>query len=148
MAKGDNAILPLYDDADKVTCAVASGAAVSGGTFVVPSGGFQSSPILNAGTPATDGGNIQIATCGAGAKALGVAAMDAPTPGDKVLVFTGPGLVVPMVASGTVTAGQEVMSDANGKPTTWAFATSNANKPNGIAVSTATDGNIVYIRLH
>lgn len=143
MAKGDNAILPLYDDADKLTCVVATGAAISGGTFVVPSGGFQSSPILNAGSVATDGGNIQIDTCGAGARALGVASMDAPDVADKVLVFTGPGLVVPMLASGTVTAAEEVESDANGLPMTLATGIAN-----GLAVSTATDGNVVYIRLY
>jgi hypothetical protein len=140
MAKGDNAILPLYEDADHLTGAVASGQAVNGGRFVVPSGGFQSGPALNAGSPASDGGNLQVAQCGAGAKALGVAAYDAPNPGDKVHILTGR-FVVPMVAGGNITAGAEVESDANGKPITL-----NTGRSNGIAVSTATTGNTVYIR--
>jgi hypothetical protein len=140
MAKGDNAILPLFQDADEITCAVASGQSVTGGRFVSPSGGFQSSPLLNATTPATDGGNIQIAQTGAAARALGVASMDAGST-EKVMVYTGR-FVIPMIAGANITAGQEVESDAAGKPIPLA-----SGRPNGIAVSTATSGNTVYIRV-
>lgn len=141
MAKYDNGILPLFDDADHVTGAVATGQSVNGGRFVAPSGGFQSGPALTASSPANDGGNLQVAQCGAAAKALGVAAYDAPNPGDKVHIYTGR-FIVPMTAGGNITAGQEVESDANGKPVTLA-----SGRPNGIAVSSATSGNTVYIRL-
>lgn len=141
MAKGDNPILPLYEDADHITGAVASAGSVLGGRFVVPSGGFQSSPLLNAATVATDGGNVQINQAGAGARALGVAAYDAPNPGDKVTIYTGR-FVVPMVAGGSITAGQQVESDAAGKPITLATGVAN-----GLAVSSASSGQTVYIRL-
>lgn len=141
MAKGDNAILPLYDDGDHLTCAVT--AAVSSSHFVTVSGDLQASPILNAASPSTTGGNIQVATCGAAARALGVAAYDGPTAGDKIHVYTGPGQVVPVIAGGTVTAGQEVESDSTGRAITLA-----SGRPNGIAVSSATVGNTVYIRLY
>lgn len=146
MAKGDNAILPLYDDGDHLTCAVT--AAVVGAHFVAVSGDLQSSPILNTATVATTGGNIQVATCGAGARALGVAAYDGPTSGDKIHVYAGPGLVVPVIAGATITAGDEAMSDSTGRAITWVFAASMANHPNGVAVSSATVGNVVYIRLY
>jgi predicted RecA/RadA family phage recombinase len=141
MAKGDNAILPLYDDADHITCAVAAGQAVTSGRFVSPSGGFQSGPLLNPAAAATDGGNIQVATTGAGAKALGVAAYDAPNPADKVHVYTGR-FVVPMTAGAAITAGQQVESNATGQPIPLATGV-----VNGIAVSTAANGATVYVRL-
>lgn len=153
MAKGDNAILPLYDDGDHLTCAVT--AAVVGAHFVAPSGDLQSSPILNTSTVAVDGGNIQVATCGAGARALGVAAYDGPTAADKIHVYSGPGLVVPVIAGATVTAGEQVMSDSTGRAITFvqdvtpAVGAAAATKvPNGLAVSSATVGLIVYIRLY
>lgn len=139
MAKGDNAILPLFQDADEITCR-ATGAIV-GSRFVVPSGGFESGPALSAASPASDGGNIKVAQAGAGAKALGVAAYDAAADGDKITVYTGR-FVVPMTAGANITAGVEVESDAAGKPITLA-----SGRSNGIAVSTATTGNTVYIRL-
>jgi hypothetical protein len=140
MAKGDNAILPLFDDADHVTAAVAASSAVTAARFVAPVTGFQSGPALSASSPASDGGNLQVATCGAAAKALGVAAYDAPTPGDKVHIYTGR-FIIGVTAGGTVTAGQEVESDSTGRAITLA-----SGRPNGIAVSSATVGNVVYIR--
>lgn len=139
MAKGDNAILPLYDDADHLTGRAT--AAIGGGRFVVISGDLEASPILSASAPSTSGGNMKIAQAGAGARALGVAAYDAAADGDKIHVYTGR-QVVPMVAGANITAGVQVESDANGKPITLASGIAN-----GIAVSTATSGNVVYIAL-
>lgn len=140
MAKGDNAILPLYDDADHLTGAAT--AAITGGRFVAISGAFQSSPLLNATTVAVDGGNMQIATCGAGAKAIGVAAYDAAATGDKIHVYSGR-QVVPCTAGATVAAGAEVESDSTGRAITLA-----SGRSNGIALSAATVGNVVYVRIH
>jgi hypothetical protein len=139
MAKGDNAILPLYEDADNLTAAVT--AAVTGGRFVSPSASFQSGPLLNAAAPATDGGNIQVAHTGAGLKALGVAAYDGPAVGDKIPVYTGR-FVVPMTAGAAITAGQQVEANASGQPIPLAAGVSN-----GLAVSTAASGATVYVRL-
>lgn len=139
MAKGDNGILPLFDDADHLTCRATG--AITGGRFVAPSGGFESGPLLNAASPATDGGNIKIAQAGAGVRALGVAAYDAAADGDKIHVYTGR-FVVPMIAGANITAGVQVESDAAGKPITLASGVAN-----GLAVSTATTGNTVWVRL-
>jgi hypothetical protein len=139
MAKGDNAILPLYEDADHLT-GRATGA-ITGGRFVAVSGDLEASPLLNASSPSTTGGNIKVAQAGAGVRALGVAAYDAAADGDKIHVYAGR-FVVPMVAGANITAGVQVESDAAGKPITLASGIAN-----GIAVSTATTGNTVYIAL-
>lgn len=138
MAKGDNAILPLYEDADRITGRAT--AAITGGRFVQISGDLEASPLLNAGSPSTTGGNVKVATCGAGVKAFGVASMDAAADGDKILVYTGD-LVLPVTAGGTVTAGQQVESDSTGRAITL-----NTGVSNGIAVSSATVGNTVYVK--
>jgi hypothetical protein len=140
MAKGDNPCIPLYYDSPPVTGAAT--AAIVGGRFVVVGGAFQSSPLFNASSPATDGGNIQITQAGAAAKVFGVAAYDAAAALDKIPVWHGDTTVVPMVAGGTVTAGQEVESDAAGKPITLA-----SGKAAGIAESSGAAGATVYIRL-
>jgi hypothetical protein len=83
MAKGDNAILPLYDDADHITAVVT--AAVTGGRFVSPVRRLPVRAAAEPAAPATDGGNIQVAhTVRRRPKALGVAALRRPTPGDKI----------------------------------------------------------------
>jgi hypothetical protein len=137
MATGDNSIVPLYEPGTRITAAVT--AAVTGGKFVRPSGNFQSGPLLST---ASDGGNIQVATCGAGLRALGVAGYDGATAGDKIPVICGHDIVVPMTAGAAITAGQEVESDANGNPIPLA-----TGRPNGMAISGAANGATVYIRL-
>jgi hypothetical protein len=141
VATGDNAILRLFDEADKLTCAVT--AAVSAGHFVAPSGNFQAGPLLDVSTPSAplSGGNlIQVAHCGAGLKALGVAAWDCAASGDVLSVYGGG--VVPVVSSGAIAAGAEVESNATG--VAIARATGIAL---GLAVSAAAN-NIVYVRLY
>jgi hypothetical protein len=93
MALGDNSIVPLYEPGTRITAAVT--AAVTGGKFVRPSGNFQSGPLLST---ASDGGNVQVATCGAGLRALGVAGYDGPNAGDKIPLICGHDIVVPMTA--------------------------------------------------
>jgi hypothetical protein len=144
MATGDNAIIPLFDDGERITCAVT--AAVTGGRFVKISGDIQGGPLLDLSTPTSPltGGNLlKVAQCVAGDKAFGVAAYDGATVGDPIPVLNGPGYVVPMVAGAAITAGQEVQSDANGQPIPLA-----AGKSNGMAVSGAGNGATVYVRLY
>lgn len=144
MATGDNAILPLFTPADDLTAAVT--AAVGSGKFCKISGDLQASPILSVSAPLTGGNLMKVAQCVAGDKAIGVSKWDAATAGDVVGLFAG-GQVVPMTAGGSITAGNKVMSDANGNPVAWTSAASEANNANGIAVSTATNGNTVWVKL-
>lgn len=138
MATGDNSVSPLYEPGSRITAAVT--AAVTGGKFVKISGNFQSGPLLST---AADGGNIQVATCTAGVKALGVAGYDGATAGDKIPVICGHDIVVPMTAGAAITAGNEVECDANGNPIPLA-----TGRPCGMAISGAANGATVYVRLY
>lgn len=142
MATGDNPTIPLYEPGSRITAAIT--AAVVSGTFVKISGSFQGGPLLSVSAPLTGGNLPQVAQCTAAAKAFGVAGADGALSGDVIPVICGPGIVVPMiVGAGTVTAGQEVECDAAGKPITLA-----SGRPCGMAISTATATNVVYIRLY
>jgi hypothetical protein len=136
MALGDNAISPLYKPGGTLTGHAT--AAITGGRFVSVSAAPASGPALNT---ATDGSNVKITTTGAGAKADGVAGYDAAAAADKI-PFHLDG-VVPVTAGGTVTAGQEVESDAQGRAITLA-----SGKACGKAFTSATVGNPVYVRLY
>lgn len=147
MALGDNAIVALFDDADDLTAAVT--AAVGAGKFVKISASFQGGPLLDVSTvagPLTKGNLMQVAACVAGDKAIGVTKWDTVAADDVVGLYSG-NQIVPMVAGANVTAGNKVMSDANGLPVPWTSAASEANNTNGIAVSTALSGATVYIKL-
>lgn len=146
MATGDNAVLPLFEPGERISAAAT--AAVSAGRFVKISGDMQSAPILTVGTPITGGNLVQCAQCVAGDRAFGVAGYDAAVSGDTFPVINGPGMVVPMTAGGNITANDQVMSDAAGKPVTWTSAASEANHSNGLAVSTALSGATVWVRLY
>lgn len=143
MATGDNAIIPLHEKGDRITCA--AGAAIGAGRFVKISANMQQvSPLLDLSTPTSPltGGNLPVvAQCVAGDKAFGVAEWDASGAGEVLGVFCGH-FIVPMVAGAAVAAGVEVQADANGAAITLA-----AGKANGIAVNTAVGG-IVYVRIY
>lgn len=95
-----NECIPLFDPGATPTCSPS--AAVTGKRFVAISG-------------ATVGGLMRIAPCGAGLRAIGVAARDAAI-GEPVHVYGNPGQIVPVkVGAGALTAGQEVQSDATGQ---------------------------------
>lgn len=138
MALGDNPCVPLYKPGGEITGHAT--AAITGGRFVDISAAPASGPALNT---ATDGANLKVATCGAGARSFGVAGYDAAASGDKIPVHAQPGSIVPVTAGGTVTAGQEVESDATGRAITLA-----TGKACGKAVTSATVGNPVYVRLY
>jgi Uncharacterized conserved protein (DUF2190) len=148
MAKGDNPIIPLYEPGSRITGAAT--AAITSGRFVKPAD-FQGGPLLDLSTPTsplTKGNMLKVTQCGAGEKAIGVAGWDAPSADDELPVINGPGIVVPMVAGGTIAAGAKVMSDANGQPVAWTSAASEANNANGIALNAVTVGQTVYVRLY
>lgn len=143
MAVGDNPVIPLFEDGDRPTAAAAS--AVTNARFVRWATGFQAGPLLDVSSPTSPltGGNLpQAQQCVAGERAAGVAGWDAPNAGDVFPVIAGGGFIVPMLAGGTITAGQEVQSDANGQPITLA-----SGRPNGQALNSTTVGNTVWVQL-
>jgi hypothetical protein len=105
---------PLFKGGE-VDLTVRVTAAVVGKTFGAISADIQSGPAITTATlPTTfDGGNLQMATCGAGLKANGVFAYDAAI--NTVVPIHRSGAIVPVTAGSGITAGQEVQSDAAGK---------------------------------
>lgn len=117
-----NPAVPLWDEADTITCHAET--AVTGKRFVHVSG-----PRVG------DNPQVEHQVGAAGKKALGVSAYDAAA-GAKVSVYAGV-QVMPVTASGAITAGQVVYSAADGK----AVAAQPAGAlPAGIAVDDAADG--------
>lgn len=117
-------VTPYHFPGDTVTCHAS--APVVGGTFVAPSG-------------ARVDGNYRVATCGAGARRLGVAARDKAS-GTKVMVIKRG--IVGVISAGGLTAGQRVQSDASGRAITLA-----AGAPAGLCLEDAADGAIALIDL-
>lgn len=138
MATGDNGILPLFEEADRLTCRVT--AAVTAGHFVLPSGNFEGGPALSTSTPLVGGNNIQVAHATAAGPKLGVAQWDAAADGDRVGVATEG--IWPVVSSGAIAAGAEVEVGAAGVAVTIA-----SGKAVGLAVSAAAS-NVVYVYLY
>jgi hypothetical protein len=147
MATGDNALIPLFEEGDRPTVAVT--AAIGSGKFVKPATGFQGGPLLDLSgptTPLTKGNLMQAALCGAGQRAFGVLAWDTTAADDVApMIATPTGMIIPMTAGATITAGQEVQSDASGNPIPWDGTL--ASVRNGLAVSGAANGATVYIQL-
>lgn len=95
-----NDLIPFKEHANRVTCTPS--AAVQGKRFVSISGDRQPD------------GTYTIAPTAAGGKAFGVACWDAPIGGRVTVVTVQAGDIVPVVAGAALTAGQSVMSDADG----------------------------------
>lgn len=102
---------------------VRASAAVTGATLVVISGnrtgggggGAEGSTTVGVGL-STDGENLyKVATAGAGVRAFGVAAWDIASGGEGKVYCAGHGTILPILAAGTIAAGEKVMSDAAGK---------------------------------
>lgn len=149
MATGDNAITPLYEPGTRITAAATG--AIGAGKFVKIGGNFQGGPLLDLTGPTTPlvKGNLpQVSVCGAGQKAFGVSGADASGADEVLPIINGPGIVVPMTAGATITAGNEVMSDASGNPVPWTSAASEANRVLGLAISGAANAAAVYVRLY
>jgi hypothetical protein len=77
------------------------------------------------------------------ARAVGVSAYDAAS-GAKVTVYSGQGIVMPVTASGAITAGQDVYSTANGSATA---TQPTGARPAGVALDDAADGTDAVIKL-
>lgn len=87
-------------------------------------------------------GLIKVAHATAAARALGVAVKDTAS-GDRVAVVSGPGVIVPVNAGGTIAFGAEVEVGSNGQVVTIA-----SGKAVGMAVEAGTNGNDILIRLY
>jgi hypothetical protein len=110
---------------------------VTGKRFVKVSANRQAGPALNT---STSGGNISIAPATAAGAVLGVAAWDGAV-GELVDVRRGG--VVPVTASGAITAGDRVEVATGGKAATLASGIAV-----GYAVSGAADGDDAQIALY
>ena len=125
-----NPAVPFWDEGNTFTGHAS--AAVTGKRFVTISG------------PRVDGNpRVAHAAQTATTKPVGVAAYDAPS-GGKVTVYSAPGIVMPVTASGAITAGAPVFSTADGKATATAVADA---EPAGHALDDAADGTDAVIKL-
>lgn len=125
-----NPAVPFWDEGNTFTAHASAN--VTGKRFVSISG-------------ARVDGNPRVAHAAGSAtvRSVGVAAYDAAS-GRKVTVYSAPGLIMPVRASGAITAGQDVYSDANGNAT----ATQPAGaRPAGVALDDAADDTDAVIRL-
>lgn len=123
-----NTAVPFWDEGNTITCHAS--AAITGKRFVAISG-------------ARVEGNPRVAHAAGTAttKALGVAGYDAAS-GAKVSVYSAPGLVMPVTASGAITAGDDVYSAADGRATATV-----TGLMVGIALDDAADGTDCPIKL-
>jgi hypothetical protein len=124
--------LPLHDDGESITRQAS--ATITGGQVVMVSGS----------------GTVATATAGVSTW-LGVAAFDAAN-GDNVTIFCDG--VQRLTASGTVTAGDLVVTAASGQVATAAAVTTptagdvtTTRGLVGLALTTATNGNLVEVKL-
>lgn len=108
---GDNPCIALFDEGADVTCQAE--AAVTGCRFVKISDPAQG-PALGGLSSTSEGSNLVVSHCGAGEKAFGVSSYDADA-GSKLYAVRGHKIVPVLIGAGGVSAGQKVMSDANGK---------------------------------
>lgn len=125
-----NPAVPFWDEGNTVTARAT--AAITGKRFVCISG-----PRID-GHPAV---NHQASS--STRKTLGVSAYDAAS-GADVMVHSAPGMVVPVTASGAISAGASVFSTADGRATA---ADPGTGKTAGHALDDATDGADAVIKL-
>lgn len=134
-----NDCIPLYEDGDRINCIAGTSGVVTGCRFVSPAADKQ--PGWQALTTSTAGGHVVVARTGAGARALGVAQMDAAD-GAQLAAYRR--LVCPVICGAAVVAGVEVESDSTGRAITLG-----TGKANGIALSTTTAaGQAVLVALY
>lgn len=132
-----NECTPYKEEGSAVTAKVTAN--VTGKTFVKISGNRTGG---GAGGLSTDLANVyQVAPAGAGERAIGVARQDAAN-GSLVGVYTRPGIIVPVTAGASITAGQEVQSNGTGQAIPLA-----AGKSLGVAMTGASGGADAEIKL-
>lgn len=126
-----NPAVPFWDEANTFTGH--AGAAITGKRFVVVSGARVADRI-----------RVGHAASSATVKPVGVSAFDAAS-GAGVTVYNQPGIIVPVTATGAITAGAPVFSVADGRAT--------ATNPGGTgiiagwAMDDAVDGADAVIKL-
>jgi uncharacterized protein DUF2190 len=136
------ACIPLFKDGKDISGHTT--AAVVGKTFADISGNIQSGPeITSVSLPETyDGGNFEVAGCEAKKRAIGVFAYDAAS-GVTVPIMRGSGLILPVVAGGAITAGEEVEVGAESKAVKIGSGVAV-----GKAYTTAASGKDCYVSLY
>lgn len=134
-----NQCIPYHEGGPAVTAKVT--ADVIGKRLVKISANRDASVLLNT---ASTGGNIKVAHATAALNTLfGVAAYDAPN-GTLVKVWLkGAGLILPITATGAITAGTEVEAAANGT-----VSTKTSGVAIGLAVADAADATDAQILLY
>lgn len=118
-------------------------AAVTGKRFLRISGA-RTSKFNVLGTDAS-GDNYKVAHATAGGAVIGVSKYDQPTVNGKVGVARGGFCIV--TAGAAITAGQFIMSDANGQAVPWTSAASEANYRAAYAVDDAANGTDAEVAL-
>jgi hypothetical protein len=130
-------IIAIFEPADRITGRCT--ATVRAGRCVAISADIPGGPF---GTE-----NIRIAEAGAGVKPVGVAITDGII-NDEIPLHTDHS-VVPCVSGAAVTAGVEVMSDAQGRVIPWVSAASEANKKVGLAFNTVAGADLpIAVKLY
>ena len=114
---------PLFRPAAAITARATT--AVTGSRLVAPSGTYD--------------GNFPVTHCGDGASPLGVASADIPSGQLGTLLREG---IVPVIAGATVTAGQSLQSDAQGR-----VVPRTTGRTVGLAVANGTTGLPTYVAL-
>lgn len=133
-----NECIPYYEPGARLT--VSAGTALVGKRFVDISATIEAGPALNTGV---GGGNIVCAPATAKGLAIGVAAYDAAITTEGS-VICAPGTVLPVIADGPITAGDEVEVGTAGKAKTK----SSTGQAVGRALKTVTDGQEAMIILY
>lgn len=77
-------------------------------------------------------------------RTVGVAAYDAPS-GGKVTIYSGPGIVVPVMTAEAVDAGDDLYSDADGAAVD---TQPSGARPFGMALDDAASGTLVPVKLY
>lgn len=125
-----NQCLPFHEGGPAITCKATG--AITGKRLVKVSANRDASVLLNT---SSGGGNIKADTATAALGThIGVAAYDAASGTLFKVWLKGVGLVLPITASGAITAGTQVEADTGGKVKTLA-----SGVPVGLAVADAAD---------
>jgi len=114
---------PLFRPAAAITARAST--PVTGSSLVAPSGTYD--------------GTFPVTRCGAGASPLGVASADIPSGQLGTLLREG---VIPITAGATITAGQSLQSDAQGR-----VVPRTTGRTVGLAVANGTNGLPTYVAL-
>lgn len=90
-------------------------------------------------------GAYSVAHCGAGQRPVGVAMRDGAI-GDRI-PFSSAG-VLPIISTGALAAGTEVMSDATGQVVAWVTAAGEANVRVGTLMADVAAGAVAQVKVN